>query len=873
MSYSDILNPRREVLREDGIEGIIDLTNLADPKRRKLETRPADFFDLTYPTADVRRVLETLHRRFTGSGDTPGLVLLEGLKGSGKSHLLLLVYHLIKNTAAAAAWLQRHSLAFEPPQDAVVVVNKFTDLPLESIWDYVFRELTGKPLGKKVVQPSLEEVQNALGNRSLVLILDELEQGIRVIADDAARSQNIAFLQMLSEWGNRESRVTLVTSIYSDEFEPGSTLMRVKPCRVRFEQAADKARVVLHRLFQNYLDVRPERFRPTVESYLSAWRRHDGVTSDALASRMGDCFPFSPDLLDVILERVPVRGGFQNVRGALGFLARLVKLTHQQADLITPAHADLVDQEIGIRLEDLDPSRELIRKARENLRDLKADALLSGMAATVMLYTLSGSGQERGATREHLVRACCGPVTDINDFERSLRMLQQYASYFHHQEGRFLFDREENPNAKVELRSLTISDDSAKAQVAKLWREELFRDPESAVIYVDAEQAKADLEEMEKGRLRFVLAPRRLKLDERHLLYHGLSEQNQVILLEPRDAQFHALTNRDLLKWAKRVIAADELAATTREAERKADYERIGREDRKNILDQLRRAGLYYVRVDRDAATAAVDAFEEESLGPAVSKEEIVRRLFENFYPTQRIAEHIQERMAEWMDRSVRDVDRDYRTTLGFPVPTHEGSVRKAIRELCRSGVLGINHPRGYHSGREPDLTDSELMSATLAQPRAAPPPREQPELPLAGPQAAPVTPAADAPPPAAVPAPRAEDTQEIRVPPQPSPGALRHAVAMQLQAIPEAVATSVRFKIYLREAAGDLGGLPPAFRGSVSGPGELEVEINIRKEGPLSKGDLEQLVERLPSIAGAQYDASLKIAVPAAPAERAHRG
>src|SRR5450759_4071536 len=92
MSYSDILKPRREVLSEEGVEGIIDLANVDDRRRRKLEARPADLFDLTYPTADTQRVVQTIHRRFSGDRDAPGLFLFEGLKGSGKSHLLVLVY-------------------------------------------------------------------------------------------------------------------------------------------------------------------------------------------------------------------------------------------------------------------------------------------------------------------------------------------------------------------------------------------------------------------------------------------------------------------------------------------------------------------------------------------------------------------------------------------------------------------------------------------------------------------------------------------------------------------------------------------------------------------------------------------------------------
>jgi predicted AAA+ superfamily ATPase len=106
MPYTDFLTPRPEVLSEDGIEGIIDLANLDDPKKRKLEARPAAFLGVTYPTADVRRVLDTLHRRFSGDADAPGLFLFEGLKGSGKSHLLLLMYHLFNSPNAAEPWLR-----------------------------------------------------------------------------------------------------------------------------------------------------------------------------------------------------------------------------------------------------------------------------------------------------------------------------------------------------------------------------------------------------------------------------------------------------------------------------------------------------------------------------------------------------------------------------------------------------------------------------------------------------------------------------------------------------------------------------------------------------------------------------------------------
>jgi hypothetical protein len=62
MSYSDFLKPRPEVLSEQGVDGIIDLTNLFSKRRKALEKDAARFLTLTYPTTDIRRDLEELIR-------------------------------------------------------------------------------------------------------------------------------------------------------------------------------------------------------------------------------------------------------------------------------------------------------------------------------------------------------------------------------------------------------------------------------------------------------------------------------------------------------------------------------------------------------------------------------------------------------------------------------------------------------------------------------------------------------------------------------------------------------------------------------------------------------------------------------------------
>lgn len=242
MSYSSYLKPRYEVISEEGVEGIVDLANLKDDSKTKLEARPRDFLTLTYPTNDLIKALEQINLRFSSDKEAAGLFLFEGLKGSGKSHLLLTIYNLFKHKKIGQEWLKGNGLICKVPDDMIVIINKFTDDPYDSIWGMIFESL-GKQPPKGKTHPKLTDFQKALGDREIILIFDELEQGIKVISDSALRAQNIAFLQVLSEFSNRSKQVTLFASIYSDKEEPGSTLKRVPRCVVQFDNVKDQSLV------------------------------------------------------------------------------------------------------------------------------------------------------------------------------------------------------------------------------------------------------------------------------------------------------------------------------------------------------------------------------------------------------------------------------------------------------------------------------------------------------------------------------------------------------------------------------------------------------------------------------------------------------
>ena len=552
-----ILTPRPDVL-SGRIQGVIDPDRIDDPKKKSLEAKPLDFANVTYVSTDIRRLVTTLNQRLNSSAAEVGTILFEGPKGQGKSHLITLAFHLVEHHADLTTWLAENKLDLTIPANAVVIIRKFTDFPLESLWQVI-----GEKLGIKFATdrpPSLPEFRAALSGHKLVLLFDELESGIRAIADPARQQQNLNFLQMVSEYSMREdSNVVLIASVYDGGIEPGLTIKRIKPTDIRFSDPVDRLRILNHRLFAKSPQTASPEIDAVIKSYVNAWQRFGIPASTDYAERLRVSYPFTPELLEVVLQRIPNRGGFQGTRGALGFLATLVRLRGAQTNLLTLSDIALADAEIRTWLADLEPSQNLISCAEANLRELAKLPLADRIASATLTASLAPSSRHSGINEEELSRQVIDPGSDYNQFSQTLGGFVQYASYFHKRDQSFYFDIKENAHAKVELRSLSVQESEAWDRVTQWWRGEVFGESD-AIILQEIDLARARLDALQTEGLRFVISPRRLSPEERHTLYFGLKRRNTVLLLEPRDDKTDLRKHKDILAWARKSIAADALA-------------------------------------------------------------------------------------------------------------------------------------------------------------------------------------------------------------------------------------------------------------------------------------------------------------------------
>jgi hypothetical protein len=831
-----------------------------------IERNVDQFFDLTYPSEEVHSVLRGLSDRFSQK-QAPGTILAESVKGLGKSHLLLLGYHLFQSASEAKSWAAAIGYEWNPPRNVSVIVHKCTDrsLPEDGLW-----LLIGEHLGQEWPRdraPDIDKVRSALQGRHLVLILDELEQGIRSILEPARRAQNIAFLQMLSEAATRGEGITLFAAVYDGNVEPGSTLKRSPRVELRFRKSDDRAAIVRHRLFKNAENYDRRAARDLIRSYANTWKRLGVSVDETYMHRMESTFPFLPELIELVFERIINSGGFQGTRSALGLLGAMVDAAgNGTGKILSAAHCLLTDVACANRMQDLDPAGSLISCATGNQRTLCDLPLSAEIASAVLLSSLVPGGRFVGLAPEELIRHVARPGTDPNEYHATLDAFRRFGTYFHERDGRVFFDREENEHAKVELEASRIAEAQARHELAKVWQQEVFKDTQNAVIYEEPDAARDALEALPTSGRRYILAPRRLSPDERHALYRGLQRRNQVLLLEPRDAGTNHLTNADLLAMARRRQAARALAESSSTIERRNRFEKIERHWLQEIQNGIRKAGLAYVRIDRWGDSPLDSQFEEESLGTASTRDEAALAIHQQVFPPALLQEHVRGHLEQFYGNTVQQVTETYRKTLGYPVPLYDGDVPDAIRALVESEsrVLGLQHPRGGgFCGERVSLQAADLEQAVLARPWAE----------GIAPGATARTPGEPVSPPRSE---RPDETDWTESDPGEPPfgptteervttmcrnrNELRQQVAERLGDLEGESITRVQFRFFSRCMGRDLSTLPASFRGALSGVGDLDAQLEITLPGPFNKAQVEALCEKLPDLADAEYMARLGV-------------
>ena len=455
------------------------------PQCRHRRRSPNDDINLTR--------IELLLKAIEAAGPDQGRpIVVIGERGLGKSHLLAALFHAMSDSVATSAWLKTWADILREP--------RIGDLPLRSnmlvigeslhrqrykhLWDILFDRhprgsyIRGKWEGMgsaKTDIPSDELVLELLRDKPVVLLLDEFQtwyDGLTNTKQYPWKNWAFNFIQILSEIAKEHpDLLVLVVSVRNGTSDAYQQIHRVNPVAIDFKAGGspermqqDRRRMLLHRLFQNRLQIAGRSVEELTARHTAEYLRLLEVPPsehDRRRREIVECWPFSPILLQLLEDQVLIATDAQETRDLIRILANLFKARGESAPVLTPADFRLDDDapEIGALLDSV--AKEHYRTLREKaIRNIGAvrEAVpgyertlphLQEIVGALWLRSIAVgnlAGAEPAMLQADITR---DRRVDDNAFQAELATIVSNSFNIHNDGPRLVFREDENPQAKL----------------------------------------------------------------------------------------------------------------------------------------------------------------------------------------------------------------------------------------------------------------------------------------------------------------------------------------------------------------------------------------------------------------------------------------
>ncbi|MBW8076998.1 MAG: DUF499 domain-containing protein [Gallionella sp.] len=395
----------REDLREDrpldASEFAVHLAQVRDSRAPEVYQNPARFFERTYLTKSLTGLASEVLRRLSGVKlETSAIFNMTTQFGGGKTHSLLLLYHLARNGSAANDWQGVRRLielagikSVPKARVAVFVGTEFDPIsgrggddgtPLRKTpWGELAYQLGGaealahlKEHEEQGIAPGGDVIRRFLPHGEPVLIvMDELMNFVSRCRKSGLAAQLYNFLQNLSEEMRGRDSAVLAVSIPASELEMTaedfSDYDRLKKLLDRVGKAvmmsadSETSEIIRRRLFEwDEMQLTPDgrvllnRDAHATCNEFGDWVRDhkhqvpDWFPSDAARETFASTYPFHPTVLSVFERKWQALPRFQQTRGVLRLLALWVAKAYQAG--FKGAHRDAL---IGLGTAPLDDSQ------------------------------------------------------------------------------------------------------------------------------------------------------------------------------------------------------------------------------------------------------------------------------------------------------------------------------------------------------------------------------------------------------------------------------------------------------------------------------------------------------------------------------------
>ncbi len=485
------------------------------------------FFEITFLTEGLKRVLTTALQRLSGVGGDP-VIGLQTAFGGGKTHTMLAAYHLAKaddlgplrglaglaEAAGVGGWKPAKVAVFVGTAKGVDTSLILKDGPkVRTLWGYLGWRLAGQA-GLDLMADA-EAARTSPASELLVelfklsgpalILLDELVAYARQLPDDRFEAF-LSFIQSLTEAAKMAPGVLIVGSLPESDLEAGGekgvkALRRLQTVFGRVHSpwlpaSGDETyEIIRRRLFQT-LDSDGERARDeTVKAFHDLYRKNPAeFPPEAKEARYAELlrlsYPIHPELFDRLSKDWASLEKFQRTRGVLRFMANVVGVLWQAQTndpLITPARVPVAHERVRASvLYPLDPAFSAVvdkevdgdgslpeRMQSNPTRRISQLRAATRAARAVFLCSAPLVGQPNaGLTGAGLRLACAEPGDQLAIFGEALRELSERATYLYEEAGRYWFSTQPTLNRLADERAKAYPDHEVDAMIVDVLTED-----------------------------------------------------------------------------------------------------------------------------------------------------------------------------------------------------------------------------------------------------------------------------------------------------------------------------------------------------------------------------------------------------------------
>jgi hypothetical protein len=361
---------------------------LADSEGIPLVYRDArSFWQATHLTSGVKRLLEEVLSLLNG-GTGDRVLQLRSPFGGGKSHVLVALYHSVKDFKTFQQLVAEARSLPNPGTVRIAGIDgeKFDPVAgttidgttVHTLWGALAVHLKCFDLMKKQEEartaPGGEIVKQMLGDQPTLILLDEVlryvERAMGIpVGDSNLGRQSLEFLQTLTTEVAGSTKSVIIYSLQASGREALENIGLLNSLdhlagRVDAKREPVAGDEILDVLKKRLLQEAPNmdfarRAGDAIANEVTKWRTSEAPDDAArriaqdekirIANRLQSSFPFHVSLIDLMKERWASINNFQRTRGALRFLAAVLhksKALGKQSYVVGPGDIPLEDADV-----------------------------------------------------------------------------------------------------------------------------------------------------------------------------------------------------------------------------------------------------------------------------------------------------------------------------------------------------------------------------------------------------------------------------------------------------------------------------------------------------------------------------------------------